>query len=110
MESVPGAKLKIPDITFEDLVHSLASCPPSVNDSDMTKLQDFNKEFGHKSKPDQSHAENNRTEDKQITGRQAVTRTREVMEVSRSQDLVTPEKTIKRLVEGGNINEAFQTA
>ena len=52
MMSVSGAKVKIPDITFEDFVHSLASCPPSVNDSDMTKLQDFNKKFGHQPRYD----------------------------------------------------------
>lgn len=44
--SVPGDKLKEPLVTMADMMKSLMSSKPTVNDDDMDKLDKFQNDFG----------------------------------------------------------------
>jgi len=43
---VPGDKLYEPPVTMSDMMRSLATSKPTVNDDDMTKLRKFQEDFG----------------------------------------------------------------
>lgn len=43
---VPGDKLSVPPVTMRDMLKSLASTKPTVNEDDMKKLDKFTEDFG----------------------------------------------------------------
>jgi len=43
---VPGEKLLEPDVTMTDMLMSLATQKPTVNQADLNKLQEFTSDFG----------------------------------------------------------------
>lgn len=43
---VPGDKLGEPPVTMSDMLRSLATSKPTVNDDDMVKLKKFMEDFG----------------------------------------------------------------
>ncbi|KAG8249515.1 Vacuolar protein sorting-associated protein 4 [Homalodisca vitripennis] len=43
---VPGDKLYEPPVTMSDMLRSLATSKPTVNDDDMAKLRKFQEDFG----------------------------------------------------------------
>ena len=44
--NVDGDKLLEPQVTFNDMLLSLANSKPTVNDGDLTKLKQFMSDFG----------------------------------------------------------------
>ena len=44
--SVPGEKLLEPIVSFNDMLASLANSKPTVNEADLTKLEEFTDDFG----------------------------------------------------------------